>query len=139
MLNHQLVQHEDGTLGVKAPESFDNYFTMDKPFQAVKKEGSVKIKDNNITLTAEEDAYALADMGTRPATMTLECDVTLDEEGCVGFAFGGSDKDETFTALCLDARQGLLHYEGYEIDGARDVTTPRRYTASTSPPARPTT
>ena len=51
--------------------------------------------------------------------MTLECDVTLDEEGCAGFAFGGSDKDESWTALCLDARQNLLHYEGTEIQDLR--------------------
>jgi hypothetical protein len=54
-------------------------------------------------------------MGTRPATMTLECDVTLDEDGCAGFAFGGSANDASYTALCLDARQNLLHYEGYEL------------------------
>ena len=59
--------------------------------------------------------FALADMGTRPASMTLECDVTLDEDGRAGFAFGGSAKDDTYTALCLDAWENLLHYEGYEI------------------------
>ena len=47
--------------------------------------------------------------------MILECDVTLDEGGCAGFAFGGSEADPTFTALCLDAKQGMLHYEGYQI------------------------
>ena len=119
VLNHQLVQREDKTLGVKAPETYDDYFTMDKIVPAIPLTDGVSIDGSNISLTAEEDAYALADMGTRPATMTLECDVTLDEEGCAGFAFGGSDKDETFTALCLDARQGLLHYEGYEIPDLR--------------------
>ena len=115
VLNHQLVQHDDKTLGVKAPESFAKYFTKEKPFQAVKKEGSVKIKDNSITLSAKEGAYALADMGTRAPSMTLECDVTLDADGCVGFAFGGSESDETYTALCLDATRDMLHYEGYDL------------------------
>ena len=96
ILNHQLVQKEDKTLGVKAPESLRNYFTVENPFRAVGLEGEV-------------------DMGTRPATMTLECDVILDDKGCVGFAFGGSEADETYTALCLDADRKLLHYEGYEI------------------------
>jgi len=112
---HQLVQHEDGTLGVKAPETFDDYFTIDRLVHAVGIEGDVEIRDNNIDLIAEPDAYALADMGTRPATMTLECDVTIEQDGRAGFAFGGSEKDETWTALCLDARANLLHYEGYEI------------------------
>ena len=115
MIVHQLVQNEDKTLGVKAPEQFDSYFTIDKLIHAVAKEGDVKIDGNNISLSAEPGSYALADMGTRPATMTLECDVTLDEDGCVGFAFGGSAADPTYTALCLDAKLGNLHYEGYEI------------------------
>jgi beta-fructofuranosidase len=115
MLNHELVQKDDGTLGVRAPQTFATKFTQDKPFQAVKKEGSVKIKDNNITLKAKGDGYALADMGTRPPTMILECDVKLDEGGRAGFAFGGSESDESCTALCLDAGRGNLHYEGYQI------------------------
>ena len=119
VLNHQLVQHEDKTLGVKAPETFADYFTIDKVVPVVARAGQVEIDGNNISLSAEEDDYALADMGTRPASMTLECDVTLDEDGCVGFAFGGSERDETYTALCLDARRDLLHYEGYEVTEIR--------------------
>ena len=113
---HELVQHEDGTLGVEAPEVFDDYFTVEKAVNAAAIQGKVEISGNNVTLAAEEDAYALADLGTRPATMTLECDVVLDEDGRCGFAFGGSEKDETWTALCLDDFENLLHYEGYEID-----------------------
>ena len=115
VMNHQLVQHEDGTLGVKAPELYENFFTADKPFKAEMAIGEGKISGNNISLSAEKGSYSVADMGTRPASMTLECDVTIDEDGCAGFAFGGSEKDSTYTALCLDAKQNLLHYEGYEI------------------------
>ena len=115
VLNHQLLQNEDGTLGVREPASFARYFTSDKPFRAVQKEGKVKIRKNNIQLSAGEGAYALADMGTRAPTMMLECDVTFDAGGRAGFAFGGSEADPTYTALCLDAGENLLHYEGYEI------------------------
>ena len=115
VLNHELVQLDDNRLGVKAPDTYADFFTVDKPFKAVKKEGNVKIKDNTITLSAQDGTYALADMGTRAPAMTLECDVTLDDDGCAGFAFGGSESDETYTALCLDAYRGQLHYEGYEI------------------------
>ncbi len=121
VLVHQLVQLEDGRLGVKAPDTFDNYFTEERSFRAVSKQGDVKIDGNNITLSSESGSYALADMGTRPATMTLECDVTLDQDGCAGFAFGGSESDETYTALCLDARKNQLHYEGYEIADLYDM------------------
>jgi len=115
VLNHQLLRREDGTLGVREPGTFSNYFTKEKPFRAVKKDGKVRIKDSSITLSAEEGSAALADMGTRPPTMMLECDVTLDPDGRAGFAFGGSQEDESYTALCLDAGRGLLHYEGFEI------------------------
>ena len=54
-------------------------------------------------------------MGTRAPSMTLECDVKMDNDGVVGFAFGGSEKDPTWTVLCLDGKNGMLHYEGYEI------------------------
>ena len=101
--------------GVKAPDTYAQYFTADKPFQAVKKEGKVQIKDNNITLSAQEGAYALADMGTRAPSMTLECDVTIDAGGRAGFAFGGSEADETYTVLAMDAGEGLIRSEGYEI------------------------
>ncbi len=115
VLNHQLVQKEDGRLGVREPETYSEFFTAEKPFQAVKKEGKVKISDNSITLSAAEDSYALADMGTRPPEAMLECDVTLDSGGIAGFAFGGSENDETYTALCLNTRDGLIHYEGTDI------------------------
>ncbi len=115
VLNHQLVQHEDKTLGVTAPASYSEYFTSEKAFKAVKKEGNAKIGKNSITLSANDGEYALADMGTRPAAMMLECDVKLDSDGRAGFAFGGTEEDPTYTALCLDAGRDLLHYEGYEI------------------------
>ena len=119
VMNHQLVQREDKTLGVKAPDTFADYFTMDKIVPAVPLTDGVAIDGSNISLTPAEDSYAQVDMGTRPATMTLECDVRFDGEGVVGFTFGGSDRDETWTALCLDGRQNLLHYEGYEIEDLR--------------------
>ena len=121
VLNHQLIRHEDGTLGVMAPESYSGYFTQDRVFRASKITGSVKIKNNNVRLSAKDSEYALADMGTRPATMLLECDLTLDNDGRAGFAFGGSKDDPSYTALCFDAGRNLLHYEGYEIQELADL------------------
>ncbi|MDO4861134.1 MAG: family 43 glycosylhydrolase [Eubacteriales bacterium] len=121
VMNHELVQREDKTLGVKAPDTFADYFTMDKIVPAVPLTDGVAIDGSSITLTPAEESYAQANMGTRPATMTLECDVRFDGEGVVGFTFGGSDRDETWTTLCLDGRQNLLHYEGYEIEDLRSL------------------
>ena len=116
VLNHQLVRHEDRSLGVKAPESFGDYFGREQPFHAEDVEGTDRIDGTDIALSAEDGGIALADMGVRAPTMMLECDVTLGADGCAGFAFGGSEADETWTALCLDAGRDLLHYEGYEIE-----------------------
>ena len=127
VLNHQLVRHEDGTLGVRAPETFSGYFTADKPFTAEAKEGKVEIDGSSISLSADKGAQALADMGMRAPTMMLECDVTLDDGGCAGFAFGGTEKDPSYTALCLDAKRKVLHYEGYEISELSDYN-PAAYT-----------
>ena len=126
---HQLVQHEDGTLGVKAPDTFEDYFTIDKLIHTAAIHREAEISGSSVSLSAEPNDYALADLGTRPASMTLECDVTLKEDGCAGFAFGGSENDETWTALCLDARQNLLHYEGYEIK----IMNPQRLLSLTFP------
>ena len=117
VLVHELVQHEDGTLGVKAPETFDEFFTVDKPIQAEAVAGDVKIDGNSISLSAEKGSNALADMGTRPASMTLECDVKVGKDCIAGFAFGGSASDESWTGLCLDTIKNQLHYEGTDIRG----------------------
>ncbi len=112
---HQLVKQDDGKLGVKAPEVYDKHFTTEKPFKASVLQGKVKIEENTISLSAGVDSYAQADLGTRPASMTLECDVTFDENGLVGFTFGSDKEGEYYTALCLDDGRDLLHYEGLEI------------------------
>lgn len=116
ILNHELVQLEDGRLGVKAPETFLNYFTEEQPFETEILAGSVEIEDRSITLQpADEFEFALADLGMRAPTLLLECDVTLDENGCAGFAFGGPADQGTYYCLCLDDENDVLHYEGTEI------------------------
>ncbi len=120
VLNHQLVRRDDGTLGVEAPETFGDYFTQDFDFHAENIEGGTEIAGDDIALSAGDGEIALADLGVRAPTMLLECDVTLDADGCAGFAFGGSEADEAWTALCLDARRNLLHYEGYELTELSD-------------------
>ena len=115
VLNHQLVQREDKSLGVVAPHTFEDYFTAEKPFEARGVEGTADVDANGVALAAQDGEIALADMGVRAPTMLLECDVTLDQDGCAGFAFGGSEEDAAWTALCLDAGRGLMHYEGYEL------------------------
>ena len=89
-------------------------------FAASNIEGTAEIEGSDIALLAQDGEIALADMGMRAPTMMLECDVALDADGCAGFAFGGSEADAAYTALCLDAQRNLLHYEGYELTELSD-------------------
>ena len=116
VLNHRLVQREDKTLGVAAPQAYEAYFSQELPFRTEVVSGETGIKGNAVALSAGDGEFALVDMGMRAPTMLLECDVALGEDGCAGFAFGGSEADEAWTALCLDARRDLIHYEGYELE-----------------------
>lgn len=116
MVNHQLVQHEDGTLGVREPESFASYFTQSKPFSVTKKAGKVTQENGSVSLSAQQE-NAIADLGTRAATMMLECDVTF-RDGIVGFAFGGTEEYGP-SALCLDAEKGMVHYEGIPVENVQ--------------------
>ena len=120
VVNHRLVQHGDKTLGAAPPESFDSYFCRDLAFRTERIEGTVDSGEGSIALSAQEDGIALADLGTRAPSMLLECDVTLDPEGCAGFAFGSGEAVDAYTALCLDAGRNMLHYEGYGLTEIRD-------------------
>lgn len=114
---HQLTQNPDKTLGVKAPDVLDDYFTTEKVPVSAALQGKVTIENNNISLSAPAEEAAIADLGTRPATMMLECDFTMDDEGQAGFCFGDpTDEEPMWSAICLDGRRNLLHYEGYAID-----------------------
>ena len=129
VMYHEIVQYEDGTLGIKAPEAFDSYFTVDKPIDVAALSGDVEVSGNTISLSAEKGSHAVADLGTRPATMTLECDVTMEEDGCVGFAFGKGGETGTWSALCLDASKDVLHFEGCPLSelGVMDVGAITRF------------
>lgn len=116
VLNHQLVGLPGGRLGVCAPETYNNYFTEARPFAAAAKSGTVTVDGNGVCLSAPAGEYALADMGTRPATMMLECDVKFGNDGVVGFAFGGTAAQPAYTGLCLNARENRIHYEGTELE-----------------------
>lgn len=113
MVNHQLVQHEDGTLGVREPESFAQYFTQEKPFAMRSTQGKVKAKNGVYSLSGK-DAVAVADFGIRTGTMMMEFDVTFSG-GVAGVAVGGSE-EYGFSGLCLDADRNQVHYEGIPVD-----------------------
>lgn len=113
MVNHQLVQHEDGTLGVREPESLANYFTADKEVVVRSTEGDAKAENGTYTLNGT-DGVALVDFGVRTGTMMMEFDVTFNG-GVAGVAVGGIG-EYGYSGLCLDANRYQVHYEGIPVD-----------------------
>lgn len=112
LLIHELVQKEDGTLGVKEPSGLKNYF-VDEETPVVKGTmGNVQEQDSTYLLSAGKDDVALAEFGMREPTMLLECTVSLGEDGYAGFAFGMGDDYGKYTGLVLDAKNQSVHYEG---------------------------
>lgn len=111
MLIHQLVQKEDGRLGVKAPDTLDSYFVQEKELM-VNCSDNVEQRDGSYKLSAPKDDIAIVDLGMREPTMILDCKVTFDEKGTAGFAFGIGEKYERYVGLVLDAKRNCIHYEG---------------------------
>ena len=112
LLIHELVQKEDGTLGVKEPSDLQDYFVTEELPVMAGMMGNVQEQDGAYLLSAEKDDVALADFGMRKPTMLLECNVSLGEDGYAGFAFGMGDDYGKYTGLVLDARNQSIHYEG---------------------------
>jgi len=109
---HELVQKEDGTLGVREPSGLRDYFAEEEIPHAAETMGEVKEEDGTYRLSAGADEVALADFGMRKPVVMLECTVSLGEDGYAGFAFGEGDEYGKYTGLVLDAKNNSIHYEG---------------------------
>jgi len=112
LLIHELVQKEDGTLGVKEPSGLRDYFTTKEEPVLVGTSGEAQETDGAYLLSAGSDEVALADFGMRKPVMLLECTVSMGEDGYAGFAFGMGDDYTKYTGLVLDAKNQSIHYEG---------------------------
>ncbi len=109
---HQLVQKEDGTLGVKEPSGLKEYFTEEESPVLAGTWGTVEEEAGSYRLSAYGDEVALAEFGSRKPVVMLECTVSLGEEGYAGIAFGQGEEYGKYTGLVLDAKNDCIHYEG---------------------------
>lgn len=112
MLIHQLVQKENGLLGVKAPDTLDEYFVKEKEVNVCDEYGTVEKKENGYQLRANQGEISLINLGMKYPTMTLECSITIEDSGLVGFGFGQGQEYGKYTGLVLDAKNNCIHYEG---------------------------
>lgn len=115
MVIHELIQYDDGLLGIREPETLKAYFSEQLACNAVRTCGTVEEYYGIYLLRADHSQFALADFGVRPETVLLECDVVLGKEGLAGFAFGQGTDYENFTCLTLDAKNHSIHYEGTKL------------------------
>ena len=128
MLIHQLVQHEDGSLGVRMPESIVDHFPATKEVLTGLSEGDVEAAGGKYKLSAQKKGFAALDLGVREASMLLECDVTIGQDGMAGFAFGNPKKGfKSYSALTLNAKKGYIHYEGYKLGGFENIFSSEPY------------
>lgn len=112
LLIHQLVQKEDGRLGVREPESFQNYFVREEAVNAVDTLGTVQEISEGYQLSAGSGEVSLVNFGMRKPTMMIEFDVTFSEGSYAGIAFGEQDEYGKYTGIVLDAKDQCVHYEG---------------------------
>ncbi len=112
MLIHQLVQKEDGTLGVREPESFRDYFVQEETPSAIGTLGTVEETEDGYRMSAEKGEVSLVNFGMRKPTMMLEFDVTVPEGGYAGIAFGEQEEYGKYTGLVLDGKTDSVHFEG---------------------------
>lgn len=112
MVVHELVQKEDGTLGVKEPSGLKDYFVLDRNPVITGTVGDAAEEGSVYRLTADTDNVALVEFGMREPVMLLECTVSLGQAGYAGFAFGTGDDYGKYTGLVLDAKNNSIHFEG---------------------------
>ncbi|MDE7325517.1 MAG: family 43 glycosylhydrolase [Lachnospiraceae bacterium] len=112
LLIHELVQKEDGTLGVTMVSSLSEYFDKGETPKKKAVLGEVHEIADGYQLSAQKDEVALVDFGIRKASLLLECDISFDGEGYAGFAFGEGEDYAKYTGLVLDAKNNCIHYEG---------------------------
>ncbi len=109
---HELVQKEDGTLGVREPSDLRDYFVEEELPHAAETMGDVKEEDGAYRLSAGGDEVTLADFGMCKPVVMVECTVSLGDGGYAGFAFGQGDEYGKYAGLVLDAKNNSIHYEG---------------------------
>lgn len=94
---YELVQKEDGTLGVKMPHQYGEQYFVN---QTDAFDGTEKINETKI-------------VGDLPQSMLLSCNVTFrDAGGKAGFLFGTEDGGEGYSVL-LDQKEGCITYDAY--------------------------
>lgn len=117
----ELVQNTDGTLSMKMPEQFLDYFI--KPYTLAAKEiiGDASFDGRKAILSTKENADASGiNFGKIPQTMLVTGKLTFEETGRgAGFAFGLADDFSKGLGIQLDPKNNLIRYDASMIQRMR--------------------
>lgn len=136
LLIHELVQKEDGTLGVKEPSGLSDYFGKQETLEPEASTGNVQTEENGYILSADGDSLALVDFGVRKPSFLLECTVSLGQDSCAGFAFGQGEKYNRYLGVALDARNNIVRFDGTALERMGNVSGSANTTNFTFEPGK---
>jgi len=110
---HELLQKEDGTLGVKPPKAVSDLFAYELPLLSTSKIGEVLMTGNNFHLSAAGNytSSVFEDLeGSRKITSQLSFE---KNQGEVGFFFGGeTDMEGAYRIVFLPEENKVKAFNG---------------------------
>ncbi len=107
----EILQKDDGTLGLDAPHTYSEYFNKAFDFTPVGTKGNAAVDHNSITLSGK-DGLSFVDMGELPQTMMMTCTFTVDSYfSQVGLCFGTNGVSEKSSYIMLNAANNRIQYD----------------------------
>ena len=118
LLVHELVQREDGSLGVKLPETIEKSFQEKLPMNPVERQGSLSDGDGVVEVRAE-DGFGWAELGSLEETCLFRTTVSWDDETqAVGLMIHTDPELKQWCQLRLELKHGKILMDRYNrVDG----------------------
>lgn len=118
LLVHELVQRQDGTLGVKLPEKIEQSFKTPLSINGVARQGSFNEDAGKIEVFAE-DGFGWAELGELRETCIFRTRITWDEKTQAAGLMIHADADlKKWCQLRLEVHRGRIEMDRYNrVDG----------------------
>lgn len=111
VLVHELVQREDGSLGVKPPETVREHFRLRDPIKPELRLGEWTVGD--VTIGREPYGFGLLELGRMPADCLIRARISWsDDTIACGFMLRASgDKLDKWCQVRIEPRRGRLVFD----------------------------
>lgn len=118
ILVHELVQREDGTLGVKMPDTIEQSFTEEIPLKLTLRQGEFSGEDACFTGSAS-DGFAWAELSELPETALFDTELSWSEgTEAVGIMIHAQPDLKEWCQLRLEIKNGRILMDRYNrVDG----------------------